>query len=97
MPEIYSEVCDSKWIIENVKKYKFDEADRVKQLIDFIKAQSDAAQQRLDGIDGGQKSVEILEAYEEIAPEPYTCFEMCQDCENGISLNNIEFTYASNR
>ena len=26
MPEIYSEVCDSKWIIENVKKYNFKNA-----------------------------------------------------------------------
>ena len=37
MPEIVSEFYDSKWINEQVKKYKFDENDRVKQLIDFIK------------------------------------------------------------
>jgi len=39
----------------------------------------------------------ILESYEEIAPEPYTCFEMCNSCENGVSLNDMEFTYTANR
>ena len=37
MTRIVSEFYDSKWINEQVKKYKFDDADRVKQLIDFIK------------------------------------------------------------
>lgn len=38
----------------------------------------------------------MVESYENIIPEPYTCFEMCNKCENGISLNDIPFTYKSN-
>ena len=50
MPEIVSEFYDSKWINEQVKKYKFDDTDRVKQLIDFIKTQSEATKERLEGV-----------------------------------------------
>ena len=49
-----------------MKKYKFDDADRVKQLIGFIKTQSDAVYERLEGNESGHKTKEILEAQKEL-------------------------------
>jgi len=38
----------------------------------------------------------ITESYEDIVPEQWTCFEMCNSCENGVPLNEIKLTYSSN-